>query len=85
MLALRASDVVLSAPSRARMTCEAHESLLVVRRWVGTEERVLLFNPGSSPVAAPFSFTHEDVLVASLPISHTRELPARSATIVRCA
>jgi maltooligosyltrehalose trehalohydrolase len=83
MLRLRASDVVLSAPSRARLACETKGSLLVVRRWVGTEERVLFFNAGTSPVATPFAFGEDDLLVASAPLGHPGEIPARSAVVVR--
>ena len=83
MLALRASDRVLSAPSRARTACEVRGSLLVVRRWVGPDERTLLFNPGSAPAPPPFPFAAEDLLLASTSLPSAGGVPARGALLVR--
>jgi maltooligosyltrehalose trehalohydrolase len=86
MLALRASDPVLSAPSRARTSCSVHGSLLSVRRWVGPEERALLFNAGDVAVAAPFPLAGDDVLLSSTPLgalTQATPLPARSSVLLR--
>jgi len=86
MLALRSSDPVLSAPSRARMACETHGSLLVVRRWLGADERVLLFNAGRAPVPTPLresEVAERDVLATSLERFHPAEVPGRAAVLLR--
>jgi maltooligosyltrehalose trehalohydrolase len=83
MIALRLRDPVLSAPSRARMACEARGQLLVVRRWLGAEERTLVFNPTEVPLAAPLSFDRSDVLFSTTPLTHATEIPARASVLVR--
>ena len=83
MIALRSSDPVLAAPSRARTACEGQGPLLVARRWLGPEERTLMFNPGDSPERAGFSFASNDVLLSSTPLSHPGEVPPRTSVVVR--
>ena len=83
LLALRARDLVLSSPSRARMACEARGALLVIRRWLGAEERVLLFNTGSEAVEAPVPVPIEDLLVASADVPSGRQIPPLCAVVVR--
>jgi maltooligosyltrehalose trehalohydrolase len=83
MLRLRAADPVLAAPSRARLACEAHGALLVARRWLGADERVLLFNAGEGAVRAPFAFGACDVMLASREIARTADVPPRCAILVK--
>jgi maltooligosyltrehalose trehalohydrolase len=83
MLALRASDPVLSTSSRACLACEPYGSCLIVRRWLGAEERTLLFNPFPVPAALPRPLERDDVLAASANLVSAAELPAHSALILR--
>ena len=82
-IALRRSDAVLASPARDRLACEANGSLLAVRRWLGEEQRVLLFNAGVSDAPAPFAFTRDDVLVASTKLERVDRVPGRAALVVR--
>jgi maltooligosyltrehalose trehalohydrolase len=63
MIALRKTDPVLSVLSREQLACEARGPLLVVRRWQGDEERLLVFNPSEAPVR--FDHAPGEVLLAS--------------------
>jgi maltooligosyltrehalose trehalohydrolase len=51
LLGLRANDSVLSASTRAQLEARALTDVLMVRRWHGAEQRVLLANFGPEPVA----------------------------------
>lgn len=50
LLQLRRTDPVLRAAPRVNLTVETHDAVLVVRRWLGTEERLLLANFAPAPV-----------------------------------
>jgi maltooligosyltrehalose trehalohydrolase len=85
MLALRSSDPVLSAPSRATMACETHGSLLVVRRWLGADDRVLLFNPGRATAPIPLEMANvaeHDILARSVERFHPGEVPGHGAVLL---
>ena len=86
LLALRSSDPVLSAPSRERTACEAHGSLLVVRRWLDADERLLLFNAGSEPVPTPshlLDAAERGVVAASVERFHPSEIPGHAAVLLK--
>lgn len=50
LLRLRRTDPVLRAAGRANLAVEVHAEVLVIRRWLGSEERVLLANFALAPV-----------------------------------
>ena len=78
LLELRRTDPVLTRAGRDALEAEAHGAVLVVRRWVGDNVRVLVANLGDAPVASPVDGT---VLLASARLELS-ELPPWSAAIV---
>jgi maltooligosyltrehalose trehalohydrolase len=80
LLRLRREDPVLSDQARRRMSAEVlSKDVLLIRRWRGTEQRVLLANFGDTPVAAPPG--QETVLLATSACDGTF-VPGRCAVIL---
>ena len=86
LLQLRRSDPVLREPSRERMTVEARGGLLVVRRWVGERQRVLLANLSGQPLDesafAPDVSGRSLLLRSDLGVEIPGPLPAWTAAVL---
>jgi maltooligosyltrehalose trehalohydrolase len=85
-LRLRQEDVVLSRSGRDGLRAEVFEDVLVVRRWYGSEVRLLLLSFGLraaplAPLAARFGLDRPRVVLASSP-EPTTELRPGAALIL---
>lgn len=80
MLALRASDPVLSRGTRAELRAYARGGLLVVERWHGSEARRLELNLSGEPLATE-SGARRLVLTSDARVALDGPLPPRSALL----
>ena len=74
-LALRQSDPVLREPSEGRLEAVADGSVVVVRRWLGREQRVVLVNFGDEPRPLAYFKAYTDVEEARCLLASTPSLP----------
>jgi maltooligosyltrehalose trehalohydrolase len=79
LLQLRREDPVLSDQERECTSAEpVGEDVLVVRRWRGAEQRILVANFGETPAQAP---PDTERVLLSTSSAQDRQVPARSAVI----